>query len=363
MDPAHPQFVNRPLRVGLAGAGMVSAHHLRSWSRIPQAAVIAVCDPDRAKAEDRARAFGISAVYDDVRRMLAEQHLDALDIATPPDTHAQIVRFAADAGVHVLCQKPLCTTLSDAEILVQDVGDRIRLMVHENWRFRPYYRQVLSWVRQGCIGGIVQCRLASRSSGLLPVDGAVGPGLIRQPFLATLPRLIIAELLVHHLDVARLLAGPLQVLACRIGRVSPDVVGEDSAIILMEGANRSTVVVEGNMSAPGCPPLPVDAMELIGTAGSVFLHGQTLSLAGTKTESLSYDLADAYEQSYDNAIWSFVDCLLGAKPFETSAVDHLETLRLAEAAYGMAGSLDPCLHTLAGESAVTGGAGDALPGT
>jgi len=222
---------------------MVSAHHLESWTQTPDAVVIAVCDPDRSRAEDRARTFGISAVYGNVGQMLSEQRPDALDIATPPDTHAEIVRLAADAGVHILCQKPLCPTLSEAETLVAEVGARVSLMVHENWRFRPYYRQVLSWMQQRLLGDVVQCRLVSRSSGLLPVDGAKGPGLVRQPFLGTLPRLIIAELLIHHLDVVRLLVGPLRVLACRTRRLSPDVVGEDAATIQLEGPDNATVIV------------------------------------------------------------------------------------------------------------------------
>ena len=90
------------------------------------------------------------------------------------------------------------------------------------------------------------------------MNGGPGPGLVRQPFLAALPRLIIAELLIHHLDVVRLLVGPLRVRACRVQRVSPDVIGEDAATILLEGPGGASVTVEGNMSARGCPPLPAD---------------------------------------------------------------------------------------------------------
>lgn len=314
---------------------MVSAHHLISWTQTPDAVIVAVCDPDQTKAEDRARAFGIAAVYGDVGQMLSQQRPDALDVATPADTHAEIVRLTADTGVHVLCQKPLCPTLFEAQALVAEVGTRMRLMVHENWRFRPYYRQILAWKQQELLGDVVQCRLVSRSSGLLPVDGRPGPGLVRQPFLATLPKLIIAELLIHHLDVVRLLVGPLRVLACRTRRLSPDVVGEDAATILLEGPDDATIIVEGNMSAAGCPPLPADTLELIGTAGSVFLRDQTLSLVGSRNESVSYDLAEAYQQSYTNAICHFADCLRSGRPFETPAVDHLETLKLVEAAYAL----------------------------
>ena len=74
--------------------------------------------------------------------MLAAEEIDALDVASPRETHAAWVEAAAARGIDVLCQKPLTPTLAEAEALVQRVGARVRLMVHENWRFRPWYREL-----------------------------------------------------------------------------------------------------------------------------------------------------------------------------------------------------------------------------
>jgi D-apiose dehydrogenase len=315
---------------------MVSAHHLKAWATVCEAKVTAICDLNPSRAADRAAAFGVERTYQDTRQMLEQEQPEAIDIATSPDTHADIVSMASDRGVHVLCQKPLCPTLTQAQALVSHVAERVRLMVHENWRFRPYYQQATQWIREGCIGDVVQCRLAVCSSGLLPQDGRPGPGLVRQPFLASLRRLIIAELLVHHLDVVRLMVGAHRVLACRTGRISPDVVGEDWASVFLEGANGCSIVVQGNLSSPGAPPLPMDSLELMGTRGSIFFRDATLSLDGPRTVAETYDLTDAYQQSYTNAISHFVECLRTGQPFETSARDHLETLHLVEEAYACA---------------------------
>ncbi|MGI9421576.1 MAG: Gfo/Idh/MocA family protein, partial [Hyphomicrobiaceae bacterium] len=128
---------SRPLRVGLIGAGMITHHHLIGWSKVPEAQVVAVCDPIRERAEERAQVFAIDDVYDSMEDLLASKAVDAVDIATPRETHAAMVRQALARGLAVLCQKPLAPTLAEARGLVDDAEGQIRLMVHENWRFRP----------------------------------------------------------------------------------------------------------------------------------------------------------------------------------------------------------------------------------
>jgi D-apiose dehydrogenase len=327
------------LRVGLAGAGWVSAHHLTAWKRVRDAAVVAVCDPDSARAHARAAEFAIPAVYTDAAAMLHDERLDVLDVSAPVDAHVALVLQAAERGLDVLCQKPLAPSLAEAERLVADTHGRIRLMVHENWRFRPPYRQVAAWQADGLVGEILQCRLSARSSGLLSPDGATTPeSLVRQPFLATLPRLIVAELLIHHLDVVRWLVGPLTVTAAQLGRNSNQVVGEDAATILLRGPAGASVVVDGNMSASGYPPTGVDLLELIGAGASVFFDGLELTLAREETQTLRYDPTDAYEAAFTGAISHFVGCIRSGAPFETDGVDNLETLKLVDATYAVAGS-------------------------
>ena len=63
---------DKELRAALVGAGMISLYHLRAWEAVAGARVVAVCDTDRAKAEARAREFGIVRTYDDPRRLFAD---------------------------------------------------------------------------------------------------------------------------------------------------------------------------------------------------------------------------------------------------------------------------------------------------
>ncbi len=317
---------------------MISYYHLVAWSRIPlRARVIAICDPDRTRAQKRAEEFGIPRTYDEAGAMLSVEALDALDVASPRETHASWVEAAAARGIDVLCQKPLAPTLAEAAALVRRVDGRVRLMVHENWRFRPWYRELQRWLASGEIGEVLSASLAMPSSGLLPDERGSRPALIRQPFMAHEARLMIAETLIHHLDVTRWLLGPLRVIGARILRTLAQVEGETLATILLETAAGAPVVVSGTMVAPGFPPRGQDHLELIGRAASAVLSGTDLRLLGAGPRQASYDYDAGYQASFDGVINHFAECLTTGAPFETDPADNLETLRLVEHAYWAAG--------------------------
>jgi D-apiose dehydrogenase len=330
------------LRVALAGAGMISHYHLTAWSRVGnRAKVVAIADPDRAKAALRAATFGIPAVYTDVAEMLTAEHTDAIDIASPRETHAQNVEYAASRGIDVLCQKPLAPTLALSESLVRDLGGRVRLMVHENWRFRPWYRRIRRWLEEGAVGDLVLGNMTSISSGLLPDATGKIPALVRQPFMAGETRLLIAESLIHEMDIVRWLMGPLRVVAARASRSIDEVKGETLSAIFMETAAGAPVIVTGAMTAPGFPSRGQDRFELIGTKGSAVVDGTAARLLGPRTDNHDYDFDEGYQASFDGVIAHFVDCLESGATFETDPTDNLETLRLVEHAYWAAGLHDP----------------------
>src|SRR5262245_16937757 len=203
------------LRIAMVGAGMISHHHLIAWSREPRAKVVAICDPDLERAKKRAVEFGISATYHGLSSLLAAQEVDALDIASPRETHATLVDMAAERSIDVLCQKPLAPTLAEAEALARRVEGRIRLMVHENWRFRPWYRALKRKVDDRAFGDLRWAGMATISSGLLPDASGERPALERQPFMAHEKRLAIAEVLIHYIDVMRWILGPFKMLLAR----------------------------------------------------------------------------------------------------------------------------------------------------
>ncbi len=332
----------KPIRVGLIGAGWVTHHHLIAWRKQQHVQVVAICDPDLSAARKRADEFGIEAVFESAIEMLECSQLDAVDIASPRHTHADMVRMAAKNGLHILCQKPLAPTLPEAQQLVVDVeqaandGNAVRMMVHENWRFRPYYRQAKQWIADGLIGAPRLCLMSLFSSGMLADADGTRPMLVRQPFLAGLERMLVTEVLIHHIDTLRYLLGELLVKDAVTGCVTPVLLGEDIASVTLSGAGNMRVSLQGDVAAAGYPTNIVDQLAIHGGRGSIILNGGQLQLAGEYNVLRNYELPVSYQASYDATIAHFVQCLRENLPFETSPQDNLKTMQIVEDIYRLA---------------------------
>ncbi|WP_426959341.1 Gfo/Idh/MocA family protein [Muricoccus radiodurans] len=323
----------KPLRVALAGAGSIAPQHLIAWARVPGVTVAAIADPDLPRARERARDFGIPAAFADVAAMLeATPDLDALDIAAPRELHAPLARLAAGRGLAVLCQKPLTPTLAESEALAADLAGT-RLMVHENWRFRAPYRQLRRWLDEGRLGTPTALSIYHRHSGFLADAAGRVPAVERQPFTATEPRLMVAESLIHHLDAARWLMGPLELLGARLQRLSPHAAGETAATMLFSTPAGTPVLIEGHGACPGFPSRASDGVVLAGQRATARLDKGELTLIGAEEETHRFTAEVASQTGFDGCIAHFAERLRDGGPFETAPADNLETLRLVEAVY------------------------------
>jgi predicted dehydrogenase len=323
-------------RIGLVGAGWVAPNHLKAWQQLHgRARVVAIADPAVETARARADAFGVPATYASAEAMLEYELLDALDVASPRETHAAICRLAADRGLAILCQKPLAPTFDEAAALVADVGRRVRFMVHENWRFRPHYRRIAAWLRAERIGRIRTATMTLLTSGLIVDSSGRAPAVERQPMFATLERLLVMEVAIHHVDTLRFLLGPLTLHGAAIGRSCALVRGEDRASLFMTTESGGAVTLIGDYVAHGQPPTLRDRLQVLGTAGAILLDGDRLSLTrdGHVEDEMAIDLAADYDASYRDTLTHFLDRLDDGGGFETSPEDNLETLRIVEQVY------------------------------
>jgi predicted dehydrogenase len=274
--------------------------------------------------------------------MFAEGGFEMIDIAASVEAHAPLARLAADHGVHVMVQKPMTATVAEAEALIDHVGERVRFMVHENYRFRPHYLTVRRWIAEGRIGTPRHAAITVRGSGLCPREGAAPFLVERQPYLTTFRRNLVFETMIHHLDVLRLLLGPLKVVAARLDRLAEGLPGEDTATILLEGRGGLIAVADGCICAPGYPPLHGDRLEIVGSRGSLIMDFNRVYLVGDEANVEEVDLIGRYQECFDHVVRQFVDGIRRGKPFETDRLDNLETLRLMESVYDAAGvEVDP----------------------
>ena len=325
-------------RVGLAGAGWVTHYHLPAWrTQERRAEVVAIADPDSTRLAERCAAHAIPSGYASVEAMLDAEDLDILDIAAPREAHAPLARLAAARGLAILCQKPLATSLSEADALVRAMAPGTRLMVHDNWRFRDTYRRIRGWLDEGRAGALRRVELHYVSSGMIAGPDGTRPALVRQPNFASIERLLVMEVLIHHLDTLRFLLGDLDLVDAQLARSNDAILGEDIATLtLRRRADGLPVELVGDLAMHGAPPQASDRLEIVGADATITLDGYELSLVGGSEVRESFDPAHVYQGSYDSAIAHFLDGLERGTRFETAPADNLETLALVEAAYGVA---------------------------
>lgn len=327
----------RTLRIGVLGCGHISPDHLKAWAACKGADVVAICDPMVERAQKHADTFGIGEVFGDAEKMFADMDLDAVDIITPRQTHADLIRLAVRHGVHAICEKPLCPTHEEAEELVREIGPDARVMVNENWRYREYFMKIREWIQAGRLGTITQVRMALWRSNMLENADGIVPSLTRQPFLAKEDRVLISESLIHELDTMRALFGEMHVVAARLARYDTRIKGENASAILLETEAGHSIVVDGVMAAAGHPFRAPNRLEIAGSRCSVILENAELRLIGAEEETLTYDEDDIRQGCFNGSIQHFVDCLRNGQRFWTDAADQVATLKLVEDAYRLGG--------------------------
>ena len=232
-----------PLRVATIGAGYFSQFHHDAWSRLEQVRLVAVCDRDRSRAREAAARFGAAAVYDDPVAMLDTEKPDLVDIVTPPAEHLSLIRLAAERGIDAICQKAFCRDLEEARVAVQVAEDaRIRLVVHENFRFQPWYGSVKQHIDTHALGDVHQITFRLR-----PGDGQGDRAYLdRQPYFQTLERFLVHETAIHFVDTFRFLLGEYRSVYADLRRLNPVIAGEDAGILIFEHTSGARSLFDGN---------------------------------------------------------------------------------------------------------------------
>nr|WP_239479765.1 Gfo/Idh/MocA family oxidoreductase [Actibacterium sp. 188UL27-1] len=215
------------MSVAVLGAGYFAQFHYDGWARIEGVQLIGSADRDLACAS----ATGLPA-FADLADMLTADVPDILDIATPPPTHAVAISQAIAAGVGtIICQKPFCTSLDEARKTTAAArAAGATLVVHENFRFQPWYRVIKTALDAGKVGDVHQITFRLRTG-----DGQDPRAYLdRQPYFQTMPRLLVHETAVHWIDTFRYLLGDPTAVYADLRRMNPIIAGEDAGYLLFD---------------------------------------------------------------------------------------------------------------------------------
>jgi predicted dehydrogenase len=321
------------LRGALIGCGYVSGFHLRAWTQQVRGCLVAVCDRELPKAQ-AARAHGICAAYAEAADLFARERLDFVEICTRPEAHLPLVRLAAEHGVSVLCQKPAAPRLDElAEMTALCAQAGVRLMIHENFRWRAWYLRMKEEMQRGTVGRPFRLRLAMHDQRCLRAGG-----LDLQPYFADMPRLILYEIGPHAIDLARFFFGEPEWLSCvthHVGRQR----GEDVALVTL-GYPERTAVLDLSWATASCHSRPEWGLFdtwLEGDGGSLHVErdGQLrLDHADGTARTLPVPIGkDPLVDSYAATQAHFLEGLETGAPFCTDGPDTLRTMGLVFTAY------------------------------
>jgi len=168
----------RVLRGAFIGFGNVAAKgHLPGWQSRDGVAIVAAADAVASRRAVFAAACPNARWYDNVDDLLAGETLDFVDICTPPGSHAELIKQALDAGLHILCEKPLVVRLEDA-LAVGAAAARAGRVVHtvHNWLEAPICVKISELISEGAIGAVRSIRwrtLRTRPAVAAAPDDAV----------------------------------------------------------------------------------------------------------------------------------------------------------------------------------------------
>jgi predicted dehydrogenase len=330
----------KKLRGVSLGAGYFSRFQYEAWQRMPDVEIVALANRDLPKARAVAAQFGIPRAYawPDVARMLDSEKPDFIDIITPPETHLEAVRLAAERGIAIICQKPLAPAWEEAVALVDTARRaRVRLLVHENWRWQPWYREMKRQLDAGTLGELFSLSVRMRTGDGWPADAYQA----RQPFFRTYPRLLVYETGVHFLDTFRFLGGEIESVYARLQKRNAGIAGEDAGQIVCGFRHGATAILDAsryNESDTADARYTFGTVRLDGRLGHLDLDLEgnlTLKLLGQPVRRVEY----AHERKgfAGDCVYAlqrhFVECMLTGREFESTGEDYLKTVELVEACY------------------------------
>lgn len=288
----------RDFRVGVVGAGMMGADHVkRITSTISGARVSAVVDPDETRRtsalENAPGAHGYSRIED----ALEADAVDGVLIATPGFLHEQVLLPSLSAGLPVLCEKPLTTDPESSWRVLeaeQATGKQL-IQVGFMRRFDPEYRQLRDLVETEQAGELLMLRCAHRNPSV--------PDSYQQESL-------INDSVVHEFDVVPWLAGSpivnLEVKHARRNRLTPDRLKEP-ILVLMELENGTLVDLEMNVSIQFGYQVTTEAVFDSGIARIGETHGLQLWHQGRSGLAEHADFTTRFATAYDNQVQAWVD--------------------------------------------------------
>lgn len=325
------------INVGILGCGKIAqVRHIPEYAENPDVKLAAFYNPSRKRAEEQAEKYG-GKVYDTAEELLADKSIDAVSICAANYAHAELSIKAMEAGKHVLCEKPMATTLADCEAMVECAKRTGKfLMIGHNQRLAKAHVEAKRLIDQGLIGDIITFRTTFGHGG--PETWAINPGKNVWFFDKKKAAMgAMADLGVHKTDLIQFLTGQ-RVVRTTARLVTLDKRGEDGELI---GVDDNAVCIY-EMSGGAFGTMTASWTYYGAEDNSTVLYGTKgiMRIYDDPNHSIVVKLSDGEEQVYDveqiqtndnqtksGVIDLWVECLKNNTPPEISGESALYAMR------------------------------------
>lgn len=324
-------------RIGIIGCGKVAqVRHIPEYAANPDAELAAYFDINAERAKELAREYG-GKVFASWESLIEDKSIDAVSVCTTNVTHAEIAVAAMRAGKHVLCEKPMATTLADCERMAATAKQTGRfLMIGQNQRLTKAHRRARTILQSGLIGEIVSFRTVFGHGG--PETWSVDPGADTWFFDRSLAAMgVMADLGIHKTDLLHFLTG--QVIVETTARLTTlhkrNAKGEaicvdDNAICIYRLSGGAIGTMTASWTHYGAED---NSTVLYGTKGIMRIYDDpvfTVKIALSNGEKI-YCESEAIQtndnQTSSGVIDAFVECLVTKTPPEISGDEVLKAMR------------------------------------
>lgn len=338
-------MIDNKVRVGMIGSGFIGNIHHMGLAHVPEAEVVAIASKTPGKAAKFAQERGIPHAYEDYRELLKRDDIDGVTVGVPNYLHEEVVCAAAEAGKHILCEKPFARTIEEAQRMLDAVKQAgVKLVYGEMLCFAPKYVRAKRLVQEGALGKVFLVKQSEEHDGphspwFWDVNLSGGG--------------VLLDMGCHSIEFARwVLDRPaVKSVTATMGRYmhQDKTLGEDHSVCIIEFEGETMAIAENSWAKTGGID---DQCAIYGTKGQTranLIHGNALITHSKVGYGYAVEKADTtvgwtftgfeeeWNYGFPQEMQHFVNVILGREAPIERGEDGLEVLKIIYAAYQSAG--------------------------
>ncbi|MHA2202481.1 MAG: aminotransferase class I/II-fold pyridoxal phosphate-dependent enzyme [Candidatus Hodarchaeales archaeon] len=324
--------VSNPLKIGVIGLGGIGQVHAVAYAACSWTELHSLATRNPIALQGAALFFGVTNIYEDYLEALKNPELQAVSICVPTYVHKEYIIAAANAGKHILCEKPILLYPEEVEEVKKVLKEnKVKLMVAMICRFMSHYSMAKKVIEKGEIGSIVSIHAHRRGRGPPPADWF---------WDVEKSGGIVVDLAIHDIDLVQWFLGsndPIKtVYAIGSNAVYPEINTWDTVVITLKSQSGALITIEASWAEP-------DLRDQVGNNTKMIVYGEdgTIQIDPSKQPAIKNTELDGPEPTFEeldqlpffvDQVGTFAKAILNDEEVPIPITDGVSDLRVARAA-------------------------------